>query len=166
VKSLKASYTLDLGGKSAEEYLRDLELASKGKAKAPPPPTVTLEVIVTNTGKEKVDFWHTGDPVQILLDLKGPKAKKLTPLLAMTLEFRLPEFKSLQPGESHKFTLKRLAGGMRGNSQWLYWVEPGEYSLTAQLKTGVRPVPPGAPEEEGAGRVTLSSQPIKIMVEK
>jgi hypothetical protein len=166
VKSLKDSYKLDLGGLTAEEFLNNLALAAKGKARPPQPPAVSLEVIVTNTSKEKVDFWATGDPVQILFTLKGPQSKAITPLLPMTLEFRLPAFKTLQPGESHKYAINRLAGGMRGNSQWLYWIEPGEYLLSAQLKTGVVPVPPGAKEQEGAGLVTLTSTSIKIQVEK
>lgn len=166
LKAIKKTYTLDLGGKTAAEFLKMLEQAGKPGGVGgplPKPPAVDLQLVVSNTGKENIDFWYKGDPVEILLDVKGPKAKTIQPPLAFTLEFRLPEFHTLKPGAKFVFPINALSFGHRGTSMWAYWLEPGEYTIAAQLKTGLRPPPP-APGE--GVPLTLQSEAIKVQVEK
>lgn len=164
LKSAKKDFALDLGGKTAQQFLADLEAALKKGGRIPEPPTIELEIEVKNTGKEQIDFWSAGDPVSIELELKGPGAKTVQAPLAFTTEFRMPKFMSLEPGKSHSFKLTKLVSGFRGASTWHYWTEPGEYTLTARLRTAVRPVPPGAKEIYGGARVTLTTEPIKVNV--
>lgn len=164
LKSGKKDYALDLGGKTAQQFLAELEAGLKKGGRLPEPPAIELEIEVKNTGKERIDFWAGGDPVAIELEVKGPGAKTVQAPLAFTTEFRMPKFMSLEPGKSHQFKLTKLTSGFRGASIWHYWTEPGEYTLTARLKTGVRPVPPGAKETYGGARVTLASESIKVNV--
>src|SRR5262249_15846169 len=57
IKSQKASYKLDLGGKTGKEYLEILDKRSKEGSDMPKPPAVDFEITIKNTGKEKVEFW-------------------------------------------------------------------------------------------------------------
>ena len=47
-----------------------------------------------------------------------------------------------------------------------YWTEPGEYTLTASLKSGISPAPKDSKDtRDGFGVVTFTTEPIKIKVE-
>jgi hypothetical protein len=164
VKSGKDAYALNLGGKTGKEFLEEIEAAKKAGKRIAEPPAVDLVIEVKNTGKIPIDFWTSGDPVEVNLELKGPGAATVRPPLAFTADFRGPNFTTLEPGKTHTIKLTNLRSGFRGASTYHYWTEPGEYTLTAKLKTGVRPVPPGVQEAFGGARVTLVSEPIKVLV--
>lgn len=108
--------------------------------------------------------WVKGDPVILTLNLSGKGAVNLDPPVAMTREFRIPQELKLDPGKSHTFAVKQLKSGMRGITHYNYWPGPGEYELTATLRTGVNPAPKGAEASEGFGQVTLKSPPFKLSV--
>ena len=59
-------YTLDLGGKTAEEFAKSL----KGD-QVPPAPKVDLKLVLKNTSKEDIQVWKAGDAVTITYTLKG-----------------------------------------------------------------------------------------------
>src|SRR5262249_13594751 len=132
-----------------------------------PPPQVDLTVEVRNTTDKQLQFWTDGDPVKIMLELKGPGAYSTQLPVVFTLEFRLPKTTTLGPGKSHTFGASSLRYGDRGTSHAAYWTEEGEYTLSATLETGVSPVPKDAKEYEpdkNFGLVTLTSAPTKINV--
>lgn len=169
----KAKYTFDPAPLTAEAYKKAVEDAAKpgkklggfgGKA-LPAPPAVDLAVELKNTSDKALTVWAKGDPVVLTLNLAGKGAYNLDPPIAMTLEFRIPEAISLGAGKSHTFAVKQLKSGMRGATHWSYWTAPGEYDLTATLKTGVQPVPKGAMENDGFGMVTVTSPAFKLTVE-
>jgi hypothetical protein len=161
----KATYTLDLGGMTAEQFraaLKDAETTGR----YPKPPTVDLTLELTNTSDKEVQIWSSGDPVQLRLELKGEGAVSVKPRRAFTREFRVPRAVTLAPGKTHKIDIKSLQFGFRGVAEQAYWTEAGTYSLTAHLQTGIAPPPPGSKEtSEGFARVTITSEPIKIKVE-
>ena len=129
-----------------------------------PPPAVELTATVKNTSDKAVTVWVTGDPVVLTLTLKGEGAVNATPMLATTLEFRIPEAAEIGPGKTHTFPVTNLKSGFRGASKYSYWTAPGGYELVAELKTGMHPVPEGAKELDGFGAVTLTSAPFKLTV--
>ncbi|MCU0705635.1 MAG: hypothetical protein MUF18_16805 [Fimbriiglobus sp.] len=156
-----AKYTLDLGGKTAEEFLKAL----KGDA-VTPPPKVDLKLVLKNTGKEDLKVWVSGDPVTITLKLTGKGAAEAKPELMFTTEFRLPKAVAVAAGKTVEFPIKSLAGGFRGASEFSYWTQPGEYELVATLTTAVSPAPKGAEAaDEGFGKVQVATKPLKITVE-
>lgn len=168
----KAKYTFDPAPLTAEAYKKAIEDAAKpGKkvggfgVKLPAPPAVDLTVELKNTSDKAVTVWKSGDPVILTLNLSGPGSYNLDPPIAMTLEFRIPEELKLDAGKSHTFAVKQLKSGSRGVTHYSYWTGPGEYELTATLRTGVRPVPKGAKENDGFGAVTLTSPAFKLTVE-
>jgi len=161
----ETKFTLDLGGLSSEEYGKMLDEAAKGKVKPPKAPAVDFTLVLTNTSDKAIQVWKSGDPVMIDFVLTGPGAKQIAPPIAMTMEFRLPMAVELAPGKTLEFPIKALSGGMRGISKSTYWTKPGEYELAAVVKTGVSPPPEGAKKQEGFGIVTVTSAPIKLIVE-
>ena len=160
----EAKYTLDLGGKTGEEYARSIADAKDKGGRMPAPPKVDLKLVVKNTGDKAITIYKTGDSVVLDLELKGKGAVNVAPNLAFTTEFRLPQPVELAAGKSVEFTLTALSSGFRGASKFAYWTEPGEYELVASWKTGVSPAPKGSEESEGFGTVTVTGAPFKIAV--
>jgi hypothetical protein len=168
----KAKYSFDPAPLSPEAYKTVIEDAAKlGKkvrgfgGKLPNPPAVDLTVELKNTSEQPVTVWKAGDPVMLTLTLSGKGAFNLDPPIAMTQEFRVPQELKLDPGKSHTIAVKQLKSGTRGVTHYSYWTAPGEYDLTATLRTGVQPVPKGATENDGFGVVTLTSPAFKLTVE-
>jgi len=160
------TFTLDLGGMSVEDYKKAIAAAGKGKGRAPATPTVDFTVELKNTSDKTVQVWSKGDPVVLTLELKGKGAMNVTPLVPMTLEFRLPDGVGLEAGKTLTFPVKALRSGFRGASQLSYWTEPGDYELVATLKSGMLPIPKGAMDNgDGYGIVTITSPALKITVE-
>src|SRR5437764_484487 len=56
----KATYTVDLGGKTAEEFRQGLKDAEK-TGRYPPAPPVDLVLELRNTGDKEVQVWTSGD---------------------------------------------------------------------------------------------------------
>jgi hypothetical protein len=160
----KTTYSLDLGGKTGEEFRKLLKDAEKG-GRLPAAPAVEMTLELTNTTDKEIKIWTGGDPVQIDLKLAGPGAVNAMPLLAFTTEFRGPVATSLAPGKSLSVPITKLQYGFRGASNMSYWTEPGEYKLTASYKSGIQPPPKGSKENEGFGLATITAEPITIKVE-
>ena len=161
----KKTCQLDLEGKTPEQFREAIEEAKK-TFRYPKPPEVDLTLELTNTSDKDVAIWSTGDPVQVILDLKGKGAVSVSPAIAMTREFRVPQALMLPAGKSHTIPIKSLKYGMRGISQQAYWTDAGEYTLTARFMTGISPPPPDSKEVAGGfARITLTSNAVKLKVE-
>lgn len=166
VTGKQTRYTLDLGGSTKDELKNAIESAGKTGTRAPAAPAVDLAVEIRNTSDKAVTVWVSGDPVVLTLTLKGKGALNVAPPLAFTKEFRVPSGVEIAPGKTHVIPVKALQSGYRGAAHWAYWLEPGEYELTAALKTAMKPAPMGAKEgNDGFGAVTLSSAPFKLSVD-
>jgi RNA polymerase sigma factor (sigma-70 family) len=180
VKINKATYTLDLGGKTPAEFRKWVEAtrliaeAPEKLVEPPPPPAVDLILTVRNTSDKDVEVRISGDGVKVSLELKGPGAltKKLDRIYP--LDLRLGEHRTLGPGKSHSFPITSLAYGFRslsegfpGASHLAYWTAPGEYTLTVSLQTEILPAPKGARQGyQKFGVVTLTAAPVKLRVKK
>lgn len=167
----KTEYKLDLGDKTGAEFRKLIkELTDPDKPQIgfgntlPNPPEVDMKLVIKNTGKQAVQVWNTGDPVVLLLKLSGEGTLNVSPMVAMTLEFRLPKPVQIEPGKTFEMPIKSLKSGMRGITHHAYWTEKGTCELTAELQTGVFPQPKGAEDYDGFGRVTLTSAPVKVTV--
>ncbi len=160
----KTTYSLDLGGKTGEEFRKLLKDAEKG-GRLPAAPAVEMALELTNTSEKEIKIWTGGDTVQIDLKLTGPGAVNATPMLAFTTEFRGPVATTLAPGKNLSLPIAKLQYGFRGASNMSYWTEPGEYKLTASYKTGIQPAPKGTTVRDGFGQVTIAAEPITIKVE-
>jgi hypothetical protein len=159
----KTAFNLDLGGKTAKEY-KDALKNFDPKA-LPPLPQVDMALELTNTSDGDVQVWMTGTPVKMMLELKGPGAVSVTPRQFFPAIFILPKPVTLKAGKSQTLPIATLSYGRRGIEHRAYWTEPGEYSLQANFITGINPPPKGVqPERGGFGKVTITSEPIKVKV--
>jgi hypothetical protein len=158
----KATYKLDADSKDLKKQIED----AKKSGRYPAPPKVDLMLEIENRTDKEVGFWVAGDPVQINFQLKGPGAVSVRPPVFFTREFRAPRPMVLAAGKKHAIPVTQLKYGHRGASVYSYWTEPGEYTLTATLSTAISPTPKGVKADQGGfGRVTLTSEPVKIKVE-
>jgi RNA polymerase sigma factor (sigma-70 family) len=167
VKVKKGKYKLDLGGLSAKDFRKLVESRAKAPAgqAAPPPPAVDLELELKNTSDQKLQLFTSGDLVQVWLDLKGPDVLAGPSGGAMTMELRPGKAEALAPGKSVSFHVTRLSYGLRGLSHRAYWLAPGEYTLTASVRTAVFPPPEGSAKSEmGFGAVTITAPPVTLQV--
>ena len=161
----KASYPLDLGGKSGEEFRQLLKEGEK-TGQFPAPPKVDLVLELKNTSDKDVQLWISGDPVTRNLDLAGKGAVSVTARKAFTREFRVPKPITLAAGKAHEIPITNLTFGFRGVAQQAYWTEPGEYTLTASFQTAISPAPKGTKDNgQGFGMCSIKSEPVKITVE-
>ncbi|MEZ6143531.1 MAG: hypothetical protein R3B84_23430 [Zavarzinella sp.] len=151
--------TVDLGGKTSEEYTKelqkDLDAAKKGDPVVLPAPLkVELELQVVNTSKKDVTIGVMGDVNQVNFTVKGPSVLTGSPLLAFTTDFRLPQEKTLKPGESYTMKIGSLVDGFRGASRMIYLTEAGKYTLSATFQLA---------EGEGKGPL-LKSNTVELLV--
>src|SRR5262245_44599214 len=166
LKANKATYKLDPTGKSAEEVSKQIKDADQPEH-YPPAPDVDLTLELRNTGDKEIQIWIGGDTTRLGLHLKGKNAIN-TEIKgqAVTQEIRQPQAITLGPGKSHKIEIKKLSYGHRGASHRSFWLEPGEYTLTATYLTGLSPAPKGSEDlGDGFGRVTVTSAAVKLKVE-
>jgi hypothetical protein len=159
--SKKASYQLDLGGVTADEFRKGVEGGTY-----PPPPAVDLSLEIKNTGSKDIQIRMGGTTNTIDLDLQGPDALTVELKGRITPQFILaPKTITLAPGKSQTVPITSLSFGFKGSHN-AYWLAPGKYTLTASYKTTVSPAPAAAqPADEGFGAVTITSAPLTITVE-
>jgi hypothetical protein len=164
IKANKDKYAWDAGGKTPKEFKKALEEIAEAMkknprpaVKLPDPPKVDLVLEIVNDGKEDVTVHVGGDPNVYTLELKGPGVMTFTPPLAFTREFRVPKAVVIAPGKSYDIPVTQLKDGFRGASRFIYWTEPGEYTLTATYQLS------DARGEKGA---LLKSKEIKLKVEE
>jgi hypothetical protein len=166
LKANKATYKVDLAGKSAEEVGKQIKDADQPEH-YPPAPEVDLTLELKNTGDKEILIWIGGDTTRLGLDLKGKNAINAEIKgQAVTQELRQPQAIRLGPGKGHKIEIKKLSYGHRGASHRSFWLEPGDYTLTARYLTGLSPAPKGSEDlGDGFGRVTVTSAAVKLKVE-
>jgi hypothetical protein len=162
----KDTYTLDLGGRTPEEFRKLLKGSSQTA------PVVDLELEFRNGGDKDLAFLvgGTNPDIPLLLKLEGPGAVNVTlPALAAGMVSIPPKPVALAPGKTHTLPIKSLMTnriGREGTAS--YWTEPGDYTLTATYKTAVSPRPDGARETRRAnfegGFVTVTTPPLKLKV--
>jgi hypothetical protein len=161
VVSKKDKYLFDGGGKTAEEYKKDLEEIAKKADKGervmrPKPLAVDLVLVLTNTTKEDVTVHLGGDPNVYTFELTGGTgAVTMTNLAAFTADFKLPKAVKIEAGKTYEIPVKVLADGSRGFSRLVFWTGPGEYKLSAKYTLS---------SAKGDKVEELKSEPVKIVV--
>jgi hypothetical protein len=165
LKANKATYPLQLGGKTAAEFRKLIE-AGGDTGNYPEAPAVDLVLELKNTGTENIQIKVGGTQNVVELDLKGPGAVTVPLRRRITPKFIIaPRVMMLEPGKSVTVPINSLAFGSKGSHR-AYWVEPGRYTLSASYKTWVSPKPRGAQDAGGGfGAVTLTSAPVALQVE-
>jgi RNA polymerase sigma factor (sigma-70 family) len=158
----KDSYTLDLGGRTEAEYRQYLEAKY-------PETAVDLTLELRNTGDKPLSVtfadkeWRT---IGMNMDLKGPGVFKVAPLIMYNANRVLePATLEVAPGKSYSLSITNLGSWITRTYPYVYWTQPGEYTLAISWQTKVSPPPKGAaPAGPTAGLVTLTSNQVKLKV--
>ena len=150
-------YALDLWGKTPAEFRRDVQAAAR-TGLPPSPPAVDLDLTVSNPGREALPLHFGEKGTELILDLQGPGVLDVpapnTPApLAGVGAVRLG------PGDTFPLPIRELAYGSPGAVRYLYWTEPGEYTLTVTLRVRV-----GADPLAGARDVRATAGPFRVRV--
>jgi RNA polymerase sigma factor (sigma-70 family) len=159
----KDSYSLDLGGKTAEQFRKQLEDWQKNKQGAlPETPKVELELEFRNTSDKELRFMLGGDgPEQVVLELKGPGAMTIMVPAAPVGRASVPAQEvTLGSGKTFSTPINSLLYGSNARQRpAAYWTEPGDYTLVATLDTQVTPAPKGVKEAPPPARLPVVGQP-------
>ncbi len=148
--------TLDRHGKTAAEYRRDLKDAAR--ADALPPPAINLALELSNPGAKERTLYLSIEEANLALDLRGPGDLRLS-IPHGGLSAFVPQVARVAPGKSVELPIRRLSESGAGRTEYLYWTEPGEYTLKMRLR-----VPYSESGVAGRGFMTYESQPVRIKV--
>jgi hypothetical protein len=166
----RESYTLDLGGKTAEEFRKLLLPPAAGqdpnKTIYPASPKVGLKLELTNTSKEEIKIRIAG-PNYLTLDLKGPGTAYAPFVLRQrTLLLPRPRIITLAPGKTITLAdIPTLALPRLDKGSQAYWTAPGKYTLVIDSWLGVSPAPPKSRDlGNGFGHVVVHSAPVTLKV--
>jgi hypothetical protein len=185
----KDTYALDLGGKTAEQYRKQIEQANNAQAPPVPPPLVDLVLEFHNVSDKEIKLWDAGfrgGSTRLELDLQGPGARKIIvtgPPVGANIPPPTPKEVVLAPGKSFSMPIKSLAVlDQYRAGPVLYWTEAGAHTLKASFHTAISPAPPGTKEPvwigrpmigvdpkartKGFGQITLTSAAVKFKVEE
>ena len=161
----KATYTLDLDGKTSEDFQKLLKETAKAGKAFPPAPAVDLALELKNTTDKEVQLWVGGDRTALELDLKGKGAESVVAQRFFTRIFIGPKVLTLAAGKSHTIPIKALQYGFRGMKNRAYWTQAGTYTVTARFQTAINPAPKDSKDAgDGFGLVTLNSNTVKLTV--
>jgi hypothetical protein len=155
ITSRQPSYTLDLGGKTPEEFAR---LVNRGSL--PPSPKVDLILTLRNTGDKKLLL----DPdVRVYLHLVGKAAMNHPEESYQTgVGFGdRPNKVALVPGETYSVPIKSLN---QEHGKQSYWLLPGEYELHADGRVVVSQGSAGRQEREELIFVDLQIPRLRLKV--
>jgi uncharacterized protein (TIGR03067 family) len=173
LKANKATYKLDLGGRSAERFRKVATARDRFDAGGPSSPTVDLVLEVRNTSAKEVQLFTLPDLAEVKLSLKGPDALTVHMQGPFQLDRRLPKPITLAPGKAFTRPIRSLNHGHRDIEFRSYWLAPGDYTLTASFHTAMVPPPAGAvlydgrlgePQLKGFGVVTVTTAPLTLKV--
>jgi hypothetical protein len=152
---------LDLHGKSADAFRHALtEEARTGRL--PPPPKVGLTLKVTNRGPKAVALDAEDPRTELKLELSGPGVVEVEAPPEVAAGLIEPRRLVLQPGETRELHVQRLASRERGRMRYLYWTEPGDYTLHARLRALLTPLTGTAP----ATTATAEAGPARLRVKE
>jgi hypothetical protein len=135
-----------------------LASAPQRKGPLPPPPAVNLAVQLRNDGPRPVEVWLGGPRFELRLDLRGPGVVSVVAPDQTHLPFPTARKVTLAPGQAQTVSVSQLVSVQSGEVRYLYWTEPGLYTLTVRVRAPVA----GAGGEPAF--LTLTSAPLKIEV--
>lgn len=152
----KDAYVLD-ASQAGKDFRDKIEAMRKGTGRPPAPPTVDLALRITNTTDKDITIHIGGDESTLSLKLDGPGAININPNMPMTMEYRSGNPVTIAAGKTSDIKIGSLLNGMRAMTEYNFWTEPGDYTVTATLTY---------PNAKGDGQSKLVSGPAKVTVKK
>jgi hypothetical protein len=153
-------YPLDTGGLTAQAFRRQLRPGANA-ADLPKPPQVNLVLEIHNRGAGPLHVWLGGRYSRLTVNLRGPGVVSI-PVRGGELPLpKSPQPITLAPGESYFLPIPRLVCGSGSEVEYVYWTEPGKYTLAIELRTRV------CRDENGVERCvwqTIAGRPMAVEI--
>ncbi len=140
LKSLKETYTLELIGKTPEEFAKQVQ-----GWPLPPSPKVDLVLTLRNKGTKTLTFHRD---ILLRLHLTGDGAMN-HPMYSYQTVFTFdnePKKVTLEPGKTYEIPIQSLD---RGHCRQSFWLLQGEYMLHTRCFVTVTPAPDGDDKSSG-----------------
>lgn len=154
VSARKKRYVLDLGGKDARSFAKDVALGQEIA-----PPAVNLEVCIRNVSDRPVAL---EEPCLLDFYLVGKGALNIPTRVLAIAAGRQSKVIKLLPGEKHLLNIKQLVSDTNSRC---YWVLPGEYQVFLDYYIAIKPAPEGAVMVgDGFGYISLNCPPVTVEV--
>jgi hypothetical protein len=154
--SRKEFYTLDLGGRTAADFARKVNLNQD--LHPPAAPEIDLELTLRNVSDESVSITV---PVTIGVALSGDGAMNHPEVPGQQWGSSPPtEPRYLSPGESCTVPIKLMGEGEK-HGRHSYWLLPGEYTLYATCSVCVSPPPK---DSYLSGMIDVEPAPLRLKV--
>jgi RNA polymerase sigma factor (sigma-70 family) len=158
--ALTNTYELD-PAMSSQGFAEKLKKASAERDLPARPPKVNLILRLSNVDTNELTFGVGARNSTMDLDLQGPKVVNVNPVLPMSQELMFGTNITLQPSEHYDIPIASLISGTFATGRWSgtgkfsYWLEPGDYTLTATFNTTMGPT-----------RLTVAAAPVRLKVVK
>lgn len=155
LKSLKETYSLDLKGKTPEEFAKQVQ-----GWPLPPSPNVDLVLTLRNKGIKTLTFHRD---ILLSLYLTGEGAMNHPEYTYQTEGFGEERKKvTLAPGKTYEIPIQSLD---RGHGEQSYWLLQGEYMLHADCFVTVIPAREGDDKSSGdLVFVNIDAPPLRVKV--
>lgn len=135
--------------------------------KLPPPPRVDLDLELKNVSDKDIMIWPRGAITYPDLIVQGQGTVEPENLRSFSGQSSGTSIQpTIKPGKTHRISIKSL--NPQGGTPWIYWSEPGEYSIRATytVYSGLPPFPFPA-EKAPTGkpqRYEVTTPPVKVRV--
>jgi hypothetical protein len=150
-------YVLDTGGKSADDFRKQIDAIVPDKGKPPTGPKVDLILEISNPSGQDAMIWVGGDDTRLTLDLSGPGAVSKVVTTRMTADIKTSKAIAIPAGKTYSRPIADLGYPHPRPTSYWYWTSPGEYTLAATWKLG------GAAKGDSKGP-TLIAAAVKLQV--
>jgi hypothetical protein len=126
--------TLELQPDQTGAAFRQTLEQARGSGNPPLPPTLPLALAVKNTGNRPL-WLRLGNPgSELSIEVHGDDVVRIPAPHASEPDFLHEHMVKVRPGEEYAFRIERLIAGSRGNIEYIYLTEPGEYTIRARLR--------------------------------
>jgi hypothetical protein len=116
---------------------RELE-EGKRTGRLPPPPTVNLELRLDNRGNRDLVLLLEEGRYRLGIDLKGPGVETVpVPGGGVGPFGAIPPRLRVLAGGTRTLPMVRLSENLAGQCRYVYWIEPGRYTLAVTLEVQV-----------------------------
>jgi hypothetical protein len=128
----------------------------KRTGRLPPPPAVDLDLWLHNSGPRDLVLLLEEGRFLFRIDLVGPGVERVPVPRDGRAPFAPPARVRLPPDATFVLPVVRLSEDIRGKVRYVYWTEPGRYTLAVRLEVHA---------EGRAVPLTVTTPPVAVRVE-
>ena len=125
------------------------------EGKLPMPPLVSVDLALVNRDKKPIELTIGDLEPTLAMELEGANVVRIAATSAEPPAYLRRQSVHLEPGKQFALHIDRLIAGSPGKLEYIYLTEPGDYTLTVQLRVRI-----------DKRVVTVTGDPVRIKFEK